>query len=125
MKHFYSALCVALFAFGLNNLAAQCDNEMACNYDPNGTEACIYNDSNQDLSQGVLIGIPFGQYGLDPAAECAVQPINDQFVQMEANAEGLMQFVIDESVTEYFEWAVNSGSVTQEQADQFLALMTY
>jgi len=125
MKHLYPFLCAALFAFCLNNLAAQCDNEMACNYDPNGTEACIYNDSNQDLSQGVLIGIPFGQYGLDPAAECAVQPINDQFVQMEANAEGLMQFVIDESVTEYFEWAVNSGSVTQEQADQFLALMTY
>ena len=125
MKHLYPFLCAALFSFCLNNLAAQCDDDLACNYDPSGTEACVYNDSNQDLSQGVLIGIPYGQYDLDPLATCAVQPINDQFVQLESNDDGLMQFIIDDAVYDYFDWAVTSGAVSQEQADQFLALMTY
>lgn len=121
-------ISTALFALGLVISTvgiSQCDNPQACNYDPAGTEACDFHASNQDLSAGVLIGIPFGQYDLDPTAECAVQPINDQLVQMAPNAEGYMQFVIDDAVYAYFAFAVSSGAVTQEQADQFLALMTY
>lgn len=123
MYKFYllAALCVAFSG----TVLAQCDNEQACNYDPEGTEPCNFNASNQDLSEGVMLGLPFGQYSLDPEADCAVQPINDNFVQMEPNAEGYMQFVIDDAVLAYFEAAVADGLVTQEQADQFLGLMTY
>ncbi len=115
----------ALFAACSSAVWAQCDNPQACNYDPEGSEPCNFNASNQDLSAGMLVGIPFGQYALDTAATCAVQPINDLLVQMEPNDEGYLQFVVDAGVTAYFAYAVSSGEVTQEQADQFLALMTY
>ena len=125
MQHVTQAL-VAVFAFASATMAiAQCDNEQACNYDPVGTEPCDFSASNQDLSAGMLLGIPFGQYGLDSTATCAVQPINDQLVQMAPNTEGYLQFVIDDAVYAYFTAAVASGQVTQEQADQFLGLMTY
>lgn len=117
---------LTVFAFASATLAsAQCENVQACNYDPAGTDPCNFSASNQDFSAGVLLGIPFAQYGLDTTANCAVQPINDQLVQMAPNTEGYLQFVIDDAVFAYFEAAVASGQVTQEQADQFLGLMTY
>lgn len=116
---------VLLAAVSTTSVWSQCDNTMACNYDPAGTEPCTFNTTSEDLSEGVLVGIPFGQAGLDPDADCPVQPINDNLVQMAPNAEGELQFVIDDAVLAYFEAAVASGSATQEQADQFLGLMTY
>ena len=116
---------LVLFAAMTSAAWAQCDNPQACNYDPEGTEPCNFNASNQDLSAGVLVGIPFGQAYLDTTATCAVQPINDQLVQMAPNADGYLQFVIDDTVYAYFTEAVASGAVTQQQADQFLGLMTY
>lgn len=123
MKQFY--LFTAMCAASIGTVMAQCDNEQACNYDPAGTEPCNFNDSSQDLSQGVLVGIPYAQYELDPSAGCAVQPLYDIYAQMEPNAEGYMTFVIDAAIIAYFDAAVASGAVTQEQADQSLALMTY
>ena len=124
MKHLTFAVAAAALLCN-TTLSAQCDDTNACNYDPMGTEACNYNTSGQDLSQGVLLGIPFGQYALDTTATCAVQPINDNLVQMSANAEGLFQFVVDQAVMDYFAAAVAGGAVTQAEADQFLGLMTY
>ena len=89
---------LVLFAAMTSAAWAQCDNPQACNYDPEGTEPCNFNASNQDLSAGVLVGIPFGQAYLDTTATCAVQPINDQLVQMAPNADGYLQFVIDDTV---------------------------
>ena len=48
MRHLYPFLCAAIFAFCLNNLAAQCDDEMACNFQEGSESAadCIYFDTD-------------------------------------------------------------------------------
>ena len=101
-----------------------CNDMAACNYDETATSDvdCIYVDTPYDLSQGVLVGIPFGQYDLDTTATCAVQPINDNPVQMNLE-DGQATFIIDDAVIAYFDNAVAAGLVSQEDADFFLNLM--
>ena len=118
-------LSFALLVVAPSSLWSQCMDEIACNCNPEGTDPCNFSASDEDLSQGMLLGIPFGQSYLDTTATCAVQPLNDLQVQMEENDAGYLVFVIDDSVYEYFAWAVNSGAASQEEADQFIGLMTY
>ena len=105
--------------------AMGCNDMAACNYDQTATSDadCIYVDTPYDLSAGVLLGIPFGQYGLDTTATCPVQPINDNLVQMNVTAGDQASFVVDAAVEAYFAAAVASGAVSQEDADFFLNLM--
>ena len=102
-----------------------CNDMAACNYDETATSDadCIYVDTTYDLSQGVLIGIPFGQFDMDTTATCAVQPINDNLVQMDLTAGQQATFVVDDAVIAYFDAAVASGTVSQTDADFFLNLM--
>ncbi|MBL6646230.1 MAG: hypothetical protein ISP55_07250 [Flavobacteriales bacterium] len=102
-----------------------CNDPTACNYDATATGAdeCVFVDTPYDLSEGVLIGIPFAQYELDTTATCPVQPINDNLVQMNLMDGELASFIVDDAVIQYFEEAVSSGSVSQEDADFFLFLM--
>lgn len=101
-----------------------CNDMAACNYDAEDTSDvdCIYVDTPYDLSQGVLVGIPFAQSELDTTATCAVQPINDNPVQMNLE-DGQATFIIDEDVLAYFDAAVAAGLVSQQDADSFLNLM--
>lgn len=101
-----------------------CNDMAACNYDETATSDadCIYVDTPYDLSDGVLVGIPFGQYDLDTTATCAVQPINDNPVQMNLE-DGQATFIVDDAVIAYFDNAVAGGLVSQEDADFFLNLM--
>ena len=122
---FNTVVLFSLLAVAPSSLWSQCMDEIACNYNPEGTDPCNFSASDEDLSQGMLLGIPFGQSYLDTTATCAVQPLNDLQVQMEENDAGYLVFVIDDSVYEYFAWAVNSGAASQEEADQFIGLMTY
>lgn len=105
--------------------AVECNDPVACNYDSTSTAAdgCIFVDTPYDLSQGALIGIPFAQFELDTTATCPVQPINDNLVQMNLNEGELASFIVDDAVIAYFEDAVASGTVSQEDADFFLFLM--
>ena len=105
-------------------VASGCNDALACNYDEAATSDadCIYVDTPYDLSDGVLVGIPFGQYDLDTTATCAVQPINDNPVQMNLE-DGQATFIVDDAVIAYFDNAVAGGLVSQEDADFFLNLM--
>jgi len=93
-------LSFALLVAAPSSLWSQCMDEIACNYNPEGTDPCNFSASDEDLSQGMLLGIPFGQSYLDTTATCAVQPLNDLQVQMEENDAGYLVFVIDDSVYE-------------------------
>ena len=125
MKKLSPIFFCVLLAMNIASTWGQCADDFACNFDLNGTDPCNYNTSNQDLSQGFLMGLPFGQYALDPEATCAVQPMNDLQVQMMSDNNSAMMFDVNEDVIAYFEWAVATGAATQDQADQFLMLMTY
>lgn len=102
-----------------------CNDMAACNYDETATSDadCIYVDTPYDLSEGVLLGIPFAQFELDTNATCPVQPINDLTIQMDLSDGQQATFVVDAAVEAYFDAAVASGTVSQEEADLFFNLI--
>ena len=102
-----------------------CNDMTACNYDETATSDadCIYVDTPYDLSEGVLLGIPFAQFELDTNATCPVQPINDLTIQMDLSDGQQATFVVDAAVEAYFDAAVASGTVSQEEADLFFNLI--
>ena len=102
-----------------------CNDMAACNYDETATSDadCIYVDTPYDLSEGVLLGIPFAQFEMDTNATCPVQPINDLTIQMDLSDGQQATFVVDAAVEGYFDAAVASGTVSQEEADLFFNLI--